>query len=294
MENEAYSRRAEATERPADAAAAEDRTHAAAQERPAARAAYLIAGICVLALAVVGAAHLIRLSVSHFSEAKKQQSQAVIAEYNRFLSPAAAIDLAPFDDIADADASSLLSLAVWSVLYGDNDPEHFSYADDGSLLLPAADVEAAFSRYFGTSVRVSHGTVEGYGYAFTYDPASAAYRIPLTTITPIYTPRVTAVEPRGNTVVLTCGFVNAAAYERDPATGELVSPEPEKYMRITLHGTEGARWIGAVQNLAAPETAAVTRTTAPTQPATTEKPAEEETTGTEEEESAATEEETTA
>ncbi len=234
-------------------------TAAPKEKKAPAPVGYILVGVLVLALAVVGAAHLVTLAVSHLKENATQREQEEAAVYNGFLTPAAAIDIAPFDDVADADAASLLSLAVWSVLYGENDPGAFSYADDGSPLLPVSLVEQAFTRYFGPTVAIQHGTVEGYGYAFTYDPSKNAYRIPLTTITPIYTPRVTEVVSRGDAVVLTCGFVNAAVYEQDPLTGELKSPEPEKFLKITLRGPENARYISSVQNLDAPETVSFSR-----------------------------------
>ena len=246
---------------------------AAAKAKTGGRALYFIVGVCVIALSVIGAVRLIRLAAERLGENEKQKEQAVAAEYNRFLIPVAAIDMAPFDDVSAAKPESLVELSVWSVLGASPSPGTFSYAEDGSLLLPAATVEQAFARYFGPGAKISHCTVEGYGYEFLYDPANNAYRIPLTTITPIYTPRVTDVETRGDATVLTCGFVNAGVYEQDPVSGDLKAPAPDKYMKITLRGAGGAKYLSAVQTAAAPESAPVAPTARPdaaqTQPATT-------------------------
>lgn len=237
------------------------------KEKSGGRALYFIVGICVIALSAVGAVRLIRLAADRFKANDLLKQQAVMAEYNRYLIPAAAIDIEPFDDISAAKPETLVELAVWSVLNASPDPTALSYASDGSLLLPAAMVEQAFRSYFGPTVQISHRTVEGYGYEFTYDPAAAAYKIPLTTITPIYTPRVTQVETRGDATVLTCGFVNAGVYEQDPISGDLKAPQPDKYMKITLRGSGTEKYLSAVQTSAAPESAPVQASPA-AQPAT--------------------------
>ena len=223
----------------------------------AGRARYLLAGVVVLALAAVGAAHLCGLALQGAREKKQTARQAVLAEYNRYLIPVAAIDMEPFDDVTAADPADLVELAVWTVLHGNPDPAAFSHAEDGSLLLPEEMVGQAFADYFGTGVSPQHQTVEGYGYRFVYDESRRAYRIPLSTITPVYTPRVTNAEARGDTLVLTCGFVNAGVYQQDPVSGDLTAPAPDKYMYITLRTADGARYISAVQTAAVPETAAV-------------------------------------
>lgn len=231
--------------------------NAPVKKKTGGKALYFIVGVCVIALSVVGAARLVKLAADRLGEKEKQKEQTVAAEYNRFLIPVAAIDMEPFDDISAAKPESLVELAIWSVLGSSPDPAAFSYAADGNLLLPVAAVEQAFARYFGPGVQIVHCTVEGYGYEFLYDAANNAYRIPLTTITPIYTPRVTEVETRGDATVLTCGFVNAGVYEQDPVTGELKAPAPDKYMKITLRSTGGANYLRAVQTAATPESAPI-------------------------------------
>ena len=232
---------------------------------------YLIAGVLVLALSVVGVLRLLGLAAGSLQEKRKQAEQAKLAEYNRYLIPAAAVDMEPFDDVSAADPARLIELAVWTVLNGSPDPAGFSYAEDGSLLLPVDAVGQAFADYFGVGVVPVHQTVEGYGYRFVYDPARAAYRIPLATITPVYIPRVINAEERGDTVVLTCGFVNAGFYEQDPVSGEPEEPAPDKYMYITLRTAGGARYISAVQTAAVPETAMIPPATdAPPVPAATD------------------------
>ena len=241
---------------------------AEAKEKTGRRPLYFIVGVCVLVLSVVGAISLISLTANRFSALKKQKEQEIAAEYNRFLIPVAAIDMTPFDDISTAQPESLVELAVWSVLGSSPDPASFSYAEDGSLLLPVATVEQAFAGYFGPGAQIVHSTVEGYGYEFLYDAANNAYRIPLTTITPIYTPRVTEVEIRGDATVLTCGFVSSGVYEQDPVSGDLKAPAPDKYMKITLRSVGGSNVLSAVQTVAAPESAPILSTT--TEPAKTE------------------------
>lgn len=256
-----------ATERPVETNAAPAPEPVKKKEKR--RPMYLIAGVLVLALSVVGVVRLLGLAAGSLQEKKRQAEQEKLAEYNRYLIPVAAVDMEPFDDVSAADPARLVELAVWTVLNDSPDPAVFSYAEDGSLLVPVDAVGQAFADYFGVGVLPVHQTVEGYGYQFVYDPANASYRIPLSTITPVYVPRVTDAEERGDTVVLTCGFVNAGVYAQDPVSGALEEPSPDKYMYITLRTAGGARYISAVQTAATPETAVIPPATdAPTVSAT--------------------------
>ncbi|MBQ7688184.1 MAG: hypothetical protein IJT27_03085 [Clostridia bacterium] len=220
------------------------------------RTGFFVVGLLIIALAAFGLVQLALLGVQSVKEASREKQQALLAAYNTYLIPAAAIDIEPFDDITSAKMEELVEMSVWSVLNAAADPTEYEY-ENGELRLPAAEVEAAYQSFFGSEVPINHCTVSGYGYEFAYDAATNAYQIPLTTITPLYTPQFVSAEEKGDVTILTCGLVNAGLYTQDPVSGELQVPAPDKYIKVTLRIGPGGRYIRAIQSSAAPETAAI-------------------------------------
>lgn len=214
-----------------------------------------IVGLVIMIFALLGVLSLISLGVSAVKHGKEEKLRKQYAEYNEFLIPAAAIDIRPFDDITHASMSELVEMSVMSILDSELKPDAYEYAD-GKLAIPAAEVEAAFTGFFGTDVKISHMTVEGYGYEFTYDATNGVYYIPLTTITPIYTPQVSGIEKKGTSLIVTCGLANASLWTQDKLTGELKAPEPDKYIKVTMRSIGRQMFISAIQSSGTPETAA--------------------------------------
>ena len=219
------------------------------------RAGYFIVGLLVLVLAVFGAWRIVTLCVDEVKERAAEKARVQAAEYNRYLIPAAAVDIEPFDDLADAKMSELVEMSVWSVLNTVSDPSVYEYSGK-ELQIPASEVELAYRAFFGAEVPIAHCTVSGYGYQFAYDELAGVYRIPFTTISPLYTPKIVGAETRGDATVITCGLINAGLYAQDPETGELQIPEPDKYIRVTLRRGADGSYIRSIQSSALPETAA--------------------------------------
>ena len=79
---------------------------------------------------------------------------------------------------------------------------------------------------------------------------------------PTYTPKVVDVDKSGNTIVLTVGYLGGDQWAQD-AEGNMVAPEPDKYMKVTLRERDGAYYISALQSTLPPETATTAATSAP-------------------------------
>jgi len=213
-----------------------------------------IIGFTAVLLAVFGIYSLVEIGVDYF---KNRQNEKLLSEYEefyRFLIPAAAIDIEPFEDVTSAKMSELVEMSVWAVLNSGLDPTLYEFSSD-ALLLPEDQVEAAFISFFGTEISISHCTVEGYGYEFVYNATNNVYEIPLTTITPIYTPVITDSETKAETVSLTVGLLNSGLYSQNELTGELESPEPDKYVKVTFRTSSNGRYISSVRTSSVPETA---------------------------------------
>ncbi len=174
-------------------------------------------------------------------------------EYEKMLAPVVLIDPDTFDDITKADMNQLMEITLWSLLKNDTAPNTFESNDSG-LSVPKAAVEKEFVKLFGKEITPIHSTIEGYGIDFTYDNVTQTYTVPLTGVTPIYTPDVIDVSKTTDTIVLTVACLAGDAWEQGE-NGEMIAPTPDKYLKITLRETEDNLYISAIQNTTAPEVA---------------------------------------
>ncbi len=208
-------------------------------------------GLIVVLLAAIGFATVVVAGVKGIDTAIDKSRH--YEEYEKFLTPVVLIDPDSFDDITKADMSQLMEISIWSLLKNDVAPDSFESNDSG-LSIPKSAVEEEFVELFGTEVTPVHGTIEGYGIDFAYDNTSETYTVPLTGVTPIYTPDVVDISKTTDTVVLTVACLSGNAWEQGE-NGEMVAPTPDKYIRITLRENEENLFISAIQNTTAPETA---------------------------------------
>lgn len=208
-------------------------------------------GLIVVLLAAIGFATVVVAGVRGIDTAIDKSRH--YEEYEKFLTPVVLIDPDSFDDITKADMSQLMEISIWSLLKNDVAPDSFESNDSG-LSIPKSAVEEEFVELFGTEVTPVHGTIEGYGIDFAYDNTSETYTVPLTGVTPIYTPDVVDISKTTDTVVLTVACLSGNAWEQGE-NGEMVAPTPDKYIRITLRENEENLFISAIQNTTAPETA---------------------------------------
>lgn len=218
------------------------------------KASDFIIGLVITALAVTGIVSIVSACRNRIAEKKEAARQAEYESYMPYLIPAAGIDVTPFDDISSAPMSELIEMSVWAVLNGEMNPADYEYAD-GNLVISTAKTDAMFAYLFGNQITPVNQTVEGYGYEFTFDSAKSAYYIPLTTITPVYTPDISSVENKGSATTITCGFINSSAWSQSTSTGAMVTPAPDKFIRITLRSSGKSVYISAVQSANAPEAA---------------------------------------
>ncbi len=204
-------------------------------------------GIVVMFFAVVGIILTVVTAVDFFNG--DDESENEFAEYNSYLSPVAAVDIDTFDDITAADKEQLINSAIWLILSKDSTPDTYPYAN-GYMLIPEKDVESSYISLFGpeTAQKFSHMTVQGYNSIFEYDKTNGVYKIPVTTISPVYTPNVTDVEQSGTAIVITVEYLAAESWVRDDE-GNFVPPEADKVMQITLRELQGSYYISAIRTI---------------------------------------------
>ncbi len=202
-------------------------------------------GLVILIFAVIGVVLTVWNGVRYINGTADTGSE--YADYNAFLTPIAAVDPDAFDDITAASQEQLINAALWSILSLETTPDTYSYSG-GFMLIPASDVEGAFVSMFGPEVTLTHKTVQGYNCTFEYDTTAKVYKIPVTTIMPIYTPQVTEVKKSGTSLVVTVNYLAAESWAKDDE-GNMIAPEPDKVMKITFRELQGSYYISAVQTV---------------------------------------------
>lgn len=208
-------------------------------------------GMLVTILAAIGLVTVVFSAVKGIDGAIEKGQK--LEEYEKMLTPVVLISPDTFDDITKADMSQLVEISIWALLKSDISPDTYESTGDG-LLIPKEDVEAQFVKLFGTEVTPVHSTIEGYGMDFTFDSAKGTYTVPLTGITPIYTPDVINKTTLPNSIVLTVACIAGDGWEQGE-NGEMKAPIPDKYLKITLREKDGAYYISAIQNTSTPEIA---------------------------------------
>lgn len=207
-----------------------------------------VVGLIVLLLAFIGVASILNLAISSVKTNINEKNYKEYASYEELISPVIMNDPDTFDDITKADMSQLLSIAIWSLLGSDLSPQTYEYTDTG-MLLPVKDVEGEFATLFGGELKAVHMSVDGgEGVEFSYSEDKKCYVIPITGITPIYTPEVLSVSHKTDSVVLNVGYLASSEWQQD-SNGEMVKPEHAKIMKITLgKSSDGGFYVRAIQS----------------------------------------------
>lgn len=208
-------------------------------------------GMLIAILAAIGFVTVVISAVKGIDGAIEKSQK--LEEYEKMLTPVVLIAPDTFDDITKADMNQLVEISIWSLLKSDISPEKYESTGDG-ILIPKEDIEAQFIKLFGTEVTPVYSTIEGYGMDFTYDSAKGTYTVPLTGVTPLYTPDVIEKTVTPNSIVLTVACLAGDAWEQGE-NGEMKAPVPDKHLKITLREKDGAYYISAIQNTSTPEIA---------------------------------------
>lgn len=208
----------------------------------------LFVGFAVLLLAVVGVASIVISLHGKISSNISEKNAAAYSEYESFIAPVIMNDPDTFDDVTLADSAQLISITIWSILDSNLQPDKYEYTDSG-MILPQKEVEEKFHKLFGNEVNISHSSVDGGGIDFKYSSEKQAYVIPITGITPIYTPKVIEAKEKSSYIILTVGYLYSGDWQQD-SDGNMVAPEPGKYMKITLgKNSDTSYYVRAIQNM---------------------------------------------
>ena len=215
------------------------------------RANYIV-GTFVIVFVIIGIVSTVSFVGGKIKDSSKNTEK--IAEYKSFLSAVIMNDPDTFDDVSKANQGQLISIAIWEILSNNPNPDKYNYSN-GDMLLPKAEVEESFQKLFGTQTEIKHTTVDGGGIEFKYSDKKSCYIIPVTGISPIYVPKIMDVQEKRSNIVLIVGYLAGEDWKQD-VNGNLVEPEPSKYMKITLRlNSDKSYFISAIQSTDAPQTA---------------------------------------
>ncbi|MDR1410469.1 MAG: hypothetical protein LBJ12_09495 [Oscillospiraceae bacterium] len=206
-----------------------------------------VLGLLVILLAIFGAITLIMLAGRSVGNLFGDSARRT--EYETFLAPVIRNDPDPFDDVSQASQMQLLDCTIWKILQSNLETGQYEtvpLADGAGFQIPKADVDAQFAALFGVLDTLEHATIDGGDYVFTYDKTKQAYLVPITAIAPIYIPRVTDIQKKSRSIILTVGYIPASEYLQDEK-GNIIQPEPNKYSKITLRTSKDGYFISAIQ-----------------------------------------------
>lgn len=202
-------------------------------------------GALMLILAAIGLFN-ITSSVVGFVKSKTDNSKD-IAYYNKYLTWVIANDPDSFDDISKANKTQLIDISVLSLLYDELNTSEYELTEEG-LAVPAEDVESYYNKIFTLELAIEHQTVTGFGYTFTYDENENMYYIPITGVSPPFTPKVVKVKKSRETVEVTVGYIGVDNLKIN-SDGTISQPEPDKYMKITLRKSGGVFKVYSIQTV---------------------------------------------
>ena len=200
-------------------------------------------GVLLTALAVVGAATLVRWCVGYIRQEVENPKEKLA--YEEFLKKIVVRDPEPFESVGTVLAGSgsvpqLLDICIWSILDRDETtPVSFPVDDEtGDMLIDQEKVAAEFEKIFGEPLPpTSHASVEGSYFDFVYDAEAKLYRVPTTAALSIYSPRIKpgGIKKTGGAIELTVEYLANNDFEFDEYGRPSVPPVAAKTMLITLY-----------------------------------------------------------
>lgn len=167
--------------------------------------------------------------------------------FNQYLEPAVMFNPKTFDSISEAKPEWELETAIWAALDDGEKSGKYAVAEDGREILPVKDVTAYLKKYFGDSVKPSFKSFNDSNFTYEYDKKGQCYYIPLIAVTDFYTPNVTKITRKFNTVTLTVDYIPGKNWGQD-SSGDTTKPNPDKTMYFVLSGSRGGYIIKSIKD----------------------------------------------
>ncbi|MDR2533094.1 MAG: hypothetical protein LBC82_09670 [Oscillospiraceae bacterium] len=173
------------------------------EKRPAKYRFFLILGLVVFWLAIVGALSVIQ-TVRELAFDISNQT-ALKEEFERFLFPVVVNDPPGFTEAENLPPSIIISSAIWHIiLMGDTSNYN---RDFGTMVIPENDVEAAVRGIFGSGFEIRHGSIDNIVITFIYESENKSYTVPENPAFFTFSPKVTEISNTGETYRLMVDYI---------------------------------------------------------------------------------------
>lgn len=191
-----------------------------AGKSPRKHRAYLIIGIFVIAMSIIGiisTVNFVKDTVYNIVDQRSLKNEIAL-----FIYPAVAADIPTFETIEKLYPSSVLNAAIWKIILFEDTSK---YSKNGSYItVPETDVEAAARSLFGTGFDIVHATTGAGDVTFTYNADAKCYTVLENPSFDYFSPVVTELSNVGETYTVRVDYMPPTAisiedfeYENEPA-----------------------------------------------------------------------------
>lgn len=205
---------------------------------------YMITGIIVILLALVGLYSTVIFSIDKIKDFADNTQQK--NEFAKFIYPIVICDPAPFDQTVKLRSDTMITAAIWDIILYEDKSKYES--DFDYIIVPELDVEQHATKLFGSGLSFTHESILGADIQFYYEEAIKSYRIPANPKYFTYSPYIEDISRVGESYTLTVGYVSPT-----PAWLTLTSdeaPEPEKYVEYVVSKRGNEYTLVAIQESA--------------------------------------------
>lgn len=205
---------------------------------------YMITGIIVILLALVGLYSTVIFSIDKIRDFADNTQQK--NEFAKFIYPIVICDPAPFNQTVKLRSDTMITAAIWDIILYEDKSKYES--DFDYIIVPELDVEQHATKLFGSGLSFTHESILGADIQFYYEEAIKSYRIPANPKYFTYSPYIEDISRVGESYTLTVGYVSPT-----PAWLTLTSdeaPEPEKYVEYVVSKRGNEYTLVAIQESA--------------------------------------------
>ena len=184
-------------------------------------------GAVVLVLAVIGLISVVVTCIRITNNILDNSGEK--EKFERMLMPILMLDPPAFDTIESVDPNLILQASVWSTVMGEK-RNSYPRNQDGSLLVPATDMEVSCARLFGSSVTLEHRSFSDFDATCIYNSEDKTYYVPTSLQNNLFIPQVESIDKKGDELLLTVGYVSPSPLWSMDTDGNTYAPTPDKYM----------------------------------------------------------------
>lgn len=188
-------------------------------------------GFLTTILAIVGVVAVIATGVGMVRELT--DDTALRDEIQYFLQPLTAYNPIPdFDDVNEEDIDELLRAAVWRITEAErirmlrekDDNTKYELDNNGRLIVPVAEVEAAYKALFGENAVLNNRTLGEDD--VEYSETNKTYFVPFNFVTSLHQPVIDTIRRSGNEYQVRVAFVASTDLQVDER-GNTIAPTPD-------------------------------------------------------------------